>query len=358
VILGNVSIAPGLVVLASFREFIVAERVTNPDDPTQPASYELVRVDIEQRAVVQRTALTGIDSVSTIRHAGGGPRRVLVLGRDLAGDLGHFIADVDTGTVQRLSSPADVGDSEYSTLSPDGRFLVRNWALPGVLQGHDLQNPGAVRTLWTPPVSGLLVYLSSSQFVAGEPATLLVEMIDILNDQMIVYAVPLADVANAREIVRFTRSDGHLRLLVRGDVGIYAESIGGGLSRVRQVRISTGAALGALGPDVTLESLEQFTGNTVLLTTLDGQQRRRGGVIRLSSPTILEPVAPQLEIDFYSLSIDVDETAVGFRSTDAANLTTAYIADRNLLARAVPVTAGVQAGETAALLHVLGPPDP
>jgi hypothetical protein len=153
---------------------------------------------------------------------------------------------------------------------------------------------------------------------------------------------------------------------VRDDVGIYASDAGGGRSHVNRVRVSTGEVLGSLTPagGVFLHSLEFFTGSSVLLTmTEDGQlpglgTPRRAARIHVDAPGVVQLIAPTLSPEWYSLTIDPDETTVGFVAANASGQPAAWLVDVNLPARAVPLAGALQPAENAAYLLVLGAPDP
>jgi hypothetical protein len=365
VVYGNAALAPGQVNLNNFAELVVAERVSNPDDPVQGSTYDLVRIDVAQRAVVQRMALAGIDQVSLVRF-GGGPRRALVTGRETNGDFGHFVADLDAGTVRRVTPAADI-DIEYSTVSPDGRFLVSNWPIPDHVRGYDTQAPvpAQAQVLWTVPGAGVMSYVTNTQFLPA-PATLLVEVMDLVTRDVVVWVVPLATPGDARELVRFRSSTAHLRMQVRDDIACYASDAGGGRSHVNRVRVSTGEILGPLTPagGVILDSVVFFTGSSLLFTMTEDSQGtglatpRRAARIRVDAPGVVQLIAPTLSPEPYSLTIDRDETTVGFVAANAAGQAAAWLVDINLPATAVPLAGALQPAEDAAYLLVLGAPDP
>ncbi len=357
VIYGNAPLAPGLVIIGNLAEFLVAERVSNPDDLSLGSTYDLVRVDVAQRAAVQRMPLTGIDQVSLVRY--GGARRALLMARETNGDSGLFIADLDAGTVRRVTAPDDI-DIEYSTLSPDGRFLVSNWPIPGSVRGYDTQGATQPQTLWTVPGAGPVSYVTSMQFLPEGGATLLVEVMDLFTRDTAVWIVPLATPANARELVRFTASGVHLRMQVRNDVGVFAADAGSGRSHVNRVRISTGELLGALTPagGVALESVDMFTGTSLLFTMLDDGQRRRGARVHVDAPGVVQVIAPALEAELFSMTIDQDETTIALRASNGAGELSAWLVDVNLPATAVPVAGELQPAENAHLAQSLGAPDP
>ena len=280
VVYGNAALAPGFVIIGNFAQFLVAERVSNPDDLSLGSTYDLVRVDITQRAAVERMPLPGIVEYSLVRY--GGVRRALLVAREANGQWGHFVAELDTGTVRRVTAPDDI-DIEYSTMSPDGRFLISNWPNPNSVRGYDTQGAAQPQTLWTAPNAGALSYVTNTQFLPEPGATLLVEVTDLVTHEVAVWIVPLGTPSNARELLRFTASPAHLRFQIRNDVGVYAASDSSGREHVNRVRISTGELLGPLTPSggVALESVDLFTGASVLFTMWDDTQRRRGARIRV-----------------------------------------------------------------------------
>ncbi len=354
---GNAPLASGLVILGNFAEFLVAERVSNPDVLTLGSTYDLVRVDIVQGTVMQRMPLTGIDHVSLVRP--GGPRRVLLVARDTNGDQGHFIADIDAGTVRRVTPPEDI-DIESSMLSPNGRYLVSNWPLPAEIIGYDTEGPVQRQTLWTVPDSSPLSYVTNMQFIAGPAATLLVESMNLATRETVVWRVPLATPEEAREVVRFTAGPVHLRMLVRDGVGVYGADGGSGRTHLNRVDIFTGEILEPLTPSggAAIESVDWFTGTTLLFTMRDDGQTRRGAWIRTDAPGVVRIVAPTLEAELFSLSIDQEETTIGLRAPNASGVTSGWLVDVNLPSMAFPVASALQPGEVVSMVQSLGPPDP
>jgi hypothetical protein len=364
VVYGNAPLAPGQFISGNFSEVIVAERVSNPDDLTLESTYDLVRVDIAQRAAVQRMPLTGLDQVALVRY-GGGLRRALIIGRETNGNTGHFIADLDAGTVRRVTTPGDI-DIENSTISPDGRYLVSNWAIPDSVRGYDTQGPVQSQVFWTVPGTSVSSYVTSTQFLPLPEATLLVESTDLFSRDVVAWVVPLATPANARELVRFTASTEHQRMQVRNGIATYASDAGGGRSHLNLVRVSTGEVLGPLTPagGVHLESVDFFTGTSLLFIVAEesagaGSPRfRRAARIRVDAPGVVQMIAPSLAPELYSLTIDQDETTVGLRAANAAGSAAAWLVDVNLPATPMPLAGALQPAEQAAFLLMLGAPDP
>jgi hypothetical protein len=364
VVHANAPIAPGLAVYGSLAEVIVAERITNPDDTSLPAVHELVRVDVATRAVVQRMSLPGIQRVAHVRRTGGGNYRVLLLADDSLGARGFYLADLVAGSVTRISeATALMPGFETSAMSPDGRFLALQWPIVSDVRGYDAQDPGALRTLWSAPGAGPLTYVTATQFAqtVSAGATIITAVVNGLTHEVALWSVPLAATANAREVVRFVAGTGGLQLLVRGDIAVYAEDAGaGGLSHVHAVRLSSGERVATLSPagGIAVESLDRFTGNVVLLTVRDAQQRVRGALVRVAQPGVIVPVAPDHEVEPFSLTMDEAETLVGFTAMHPSTATRhAYVADVNLPGRPVPIEAGRQIGEDAIFSLILGAPD-
>ena len=335
VIYGNAALAPGFVIIGNFAQFLVAERVSNPDDLSLGSTYDLVRVDVAQRAAVERMPLAGIVEISLVRY--GGVRRALLVARETNGQWGHFVADLDARTVRRVTAPDDL-DIEYSTMSPDGRFLISNWPNPGSVRGYDTQGAAQPQTLWTAPNVGVMTYVTNTQFLPEPGATLLVEVPDLVTHELAVWIVPLGTPANARELLRFTASPAHLRFQIRNGIGVYAASDSSGREHVNRVRISTGELLGPLTPSggVALDP-STCSGASVLFTMWDDTQRRRGARIRVDAPGVMQLIAPTLEAELYPLTIDQDETTIGLRAANGAGATSAWVVHVNLPGMAFPL---------------------
>jgi hypothetical protein len=363
VLLGDVALAPGVLTDGNFAGVIVAQRVTNPDVPSLDADYELVRIDLAQRTVVQRMPLPEVREVNSIRPAGGSTRRVLINARAYGQDDSIFVADLDTGELRWLGPPGTTGvifpDSFQA--SPDGRFVVSTFSWSGEVIAYDLQNPGFMTTLWAPPGVGLLPSAASMQFAQQPGATLLVQTSDALAPATtVVWSVPLDAPGTAHELVRYEDASKNTSMLVRGDQLVYAANAGGN-SDIRRVRPSTGEALSTLTPSGgvagTVE-LQRLMSNTLLFNVFDGSARR-GSLIRLANPGTVEPVAPLLALagPFGSMTLDIGETAVGL-TVQENGVSAAYVVDMNLLTAPVKVTAGAPGGEDTQLMLVFGSPDP
>jgi hypothetical protein len=361
-LLGNVALARGIVVAPGRERFIVAERVTNPDDRSLPGAYDLVSVDIATRAVVQRMPLTGLGDVASIQHAGGAGGRVLVTSGNGSGEEALFLADMTASTVQRISDFDFPWFSPfYSMISPDGRFLVDRFPVFGVIQGYDLQNPGQLLSLWIPPAANPFDYVSGVQFAQQAGATLLVTQRNSETTDAAIWAVPLDAPLSAREVTRYSATPGQSPVFVRGDLLVHAAAANSLVTEMRLVRVSTGEQLGVLSPQEGLENLDGFggfTGNILLFTKLDNQQRRRAAFIRRDAPGIVQWVAPNLELaPLTPVLIDQGETTIGFTAIEG-NARVPYIVDINLPTEPLKVTAGIAAGEQADLALVLGSPEP
>jgi hypothetical protein len=206
VVYGNAALANGMLVSANFDELLLAERVTNPDDLALPASYDLIRVDVAQRAVVERFTLPDVDLVSSIQP-GGGSRRAYVLARDTAGDHAYFLVDLAARSVVRVTGPGPMPVSAEDSLpSPDGRFLVYHWNITNDLRGFDAQAPGPERVLWSAPAAPGS-FVTDKQWIEGGGATLLVRVQNFFNYTATfdtsLWVVPLGAPSQAREVVSF-----------------------------------------------------------------------------------------------------------------------------------------------------------
>jgi hypothetical protein len=341
---------------------LLAERVTNPDDLALPASYDLIRVDVAQRAVVERFTLPDVDLVSSI-HPGGGSRRAYVLARDTAGDYAYFLVDLAARSVVRVTGPGPMPVSAEDSLpSPDGRFLVYHWNITNDLRGFDAQAPGPERVLWSAPAAPGS-FVTDKQWIEGGGATLLVRVQNFFNytatSDTSLWVVPLGAPSQAREVVSYVASNADLQPLVNGDVAVYAAATNGGLSEIRAVRLSTGQSLGVVSPagGVALLSLERFTGDVILLTHGSGFLEARAGMIRLATPGVLEAIAPETAVRPYTLAIDEAQTAVTFISETPNQPARPLAADLNLLQVPVELQAGRDVGEEAYLVMPLGTPD-
>jgi len=363
VLLGNVALARGIVVGSNAGRFIVAERVTNADDISLPGTYELVSVDVATRAVVQRMPLTGVGEVSSVQYGGGAAGRVLVISGAGFPDETLFVADMTTGTVQRIS---DFGvpwfSPLFSVVSPDGRFIVDRFPFSGAVEGYDLQNPGQLLSLWTPPAANPFDSLTNVQFAQQPGATLLVTLRNTNTAASVIWAAPLDAPLSAREVTRYPGAAASLPILVRGDLlGHGAAAANPLATEIHLVRVSTGEQLGLLSPPggiENLDSLERFNGNILLFTARDNQQRRRAAFIRRDAPGIVQWVAPGLELEpFMPLQIDQGETTIGFTAVES-NVRAGYIVDMNLPGVPFKVTAGTLTGEQITLSLVLGTPGP
>jgi hypothetical protein len=109
---------------------------------------------------------------------------------------------------------------------------------------------------------------------------------------------------------------------------------------------------------IALKSFEQYTGSVLLLTYDDAQQRPRGGLIYVDTPGVLHTVAPDFEIPNSSMTIDANETTIGFVHAPAGQPRRSYVADVNLLTAPVPLQDGRVVGEDAVHVFVLGTPLP
>jgi hypothetical protein len=363
VLLGNVALARGIVVASNSERVIVAERVTNPDDTSVPGTYELVSVDVATRTVAQRLPLTGIDNVSSIQYAGGVAGRVLIVsGTDIAEEA-LYVADMAAGTVQHIADLSFAWFSPfYSMVSPDGRFIVDRLPFSGNIDGLDVQNPGQMMTLWTPPAASTFDVIGGTQFAQAPGATLLVTLRNASTAQSAIWSVPLDAPLNARELTRYPDASPPLLVLVRGDLLVHGAAAADPLATdIHLVRVSTGEQLGALSPPGGLrgvDRLEGFNGNLLLFTVIDDQQRRRAALIRRDAPGIIQWIAPNHELaPFTPVLIDQAETAIGFTAIEAG-VHLPYIVDVNLLTSPVKVSAGIAAGAQTALSLVLGPPGP
>ena len=114
-----------------------------------------MRVDVAQRAVVERMALAGIAEITWCASRRPAPR--LVTGARDKGDCGDSVVDLDTGTVRRVTRPADMDVENSKDLagwtlpsSPTGRFPIS-------VRGYDTDTQGAPQSqmLWTVPNAGV-----------------------------------------------------------------------------------------------------------------------------------------------------------------------------------------------------------
>jgi hypothetical protein len=360
VVHATAALGPGIA-LAGSTEVLLTERVVSPDDLSVPGAYDLVSFDIAQRTVVRRYALPGIQRVLGLRKNGAGTRRVLLTVIDAAGDSALFLADPDVDLLQRLSGPGPLPTHADTTAqSPEGRFFVIQPIVGTSIEGYDQQAPGMLRSLWTYPGAGPTTFITQIQFSQLFGATLLVQVTDPVASESAIWSVPLATPANAREVARFPATTLARRFLVFGSRLIYPEDAGGGRVHIRSREFQSNTAVTTLSPPsgIVLNSFEQYTGNVLLLTYEDDQQRSRGGLIRVETPGVLLAVAPDLEIPPSSMTIDATESTIGFVHAPANQPRRSYVADVNLLTAPVPLQDGRAAGEDAMHVFVLGPPLP
>jgi hypothetical protein len=333
----------------------------SPDDLSVPGTYDLISINIAQRTVVRRYALPGIQRVLGMRRNGGGTRRVLLTAIDAAGDSALFLADPDVDLLQRLSGPGPLPTyADTPVASPEGRFFVVPPAAGTAIAGYDQQSPGMLQTLWTYPAAGPTTFITQIQFSQLFAATLLVQVTDPVAGEAAIWSVPLATPSEAREIARFPAAPLAPRFIEFGSRLIYAENAGGNRMHIRSRELPSGALVTTLSPPggIALKSFEQYTGSVLLLTYDDAQQRPRGGLIYVDTPGVLHTVAPDFEIPNSSMTIDANETTIGFVHAPAGQPRRSYVADVNLLTAPVPLQDGRVVGEDAVHVFVLGTPLP
>ena len=72
----------------------------------------------------------------------------------------------------------------------------------------------------------------------------------------------------------------------------------------------------------------------------------------------MQIIAPTLEAELYSLTIDQDETTIGLRAANGAGATSAWVVDVNLPGMAFPLAPELQPAEVVGSVLMLGTPEP
>jgi hypothetical protein len=366
-LLTDVALAPGFAASADGNTVTVAERVTNPDDPSVAGTYELVEVDVRTRTVSRRLPLPDIDRLQGLRSLRGSDR--VLLSTSTGGGVWPFppdgdlyFADLQAGSVVRVGAPSEGVVLDAVFTSADGRFVLFPDQF-GDLVGYDLTQPSQRVTFWSTQARGSYA-TQLSIAPASNGSTMLMLVRALFTGVQSVWELPLHEPTAAREIracVREWSSGTAFQIVATDRFLLVCDAAQANHTEVNEVSLESGATVRQWTPAGGVPGFSdlQRLGSEALLLDFEEPSptgtRRRIAYVHTGDPGNLSFVLPDADLSGALLGLaDRDGTAFAL-TTFTGGVMTPHIVDVNLLTQAFPIQEGLAAGEEATAMMVFSP---